>query len=481
MTKKLRIILLGIIIALVSLMGNLTFGVFAANSSDNDNQLNIRMENLIDNESFSEAGTSYPTSPTGWVGNIMDNNLSSNIAAGIISLKVDSLMEVVNQKNNSYKLPGNFKDQVNFDTLISPFDYDSDTANVLMISTLNQTAYSYKSSTYEIKPNSYYKLSVYVYTPDFSTIGEDYNYGAFIAITGDIKAISEPINTRNTWKEYSIYFSGYSYKTASVQVSLQLGDVGEDEDGNKIMRPASGYVFFDKVLLQPISYEIYQDSKNNPLNNDYFADELTKNILPEDFQADFESGFSNWENIESEASVSVASDVYLPFGNQALKIATKGQGYAGYRSQPFIIERHKFYHLGIWHNKADFVSGTAFANIVSKDKNGEYKSHGTLNSFSANLGENSWLGDWNQGSFFIKGSSLMDKEVYLELWFGNSSAPAVGTVYYDNITLEEILPEDYNNHSSSGTVITFSDTQGSPSLDNGNFDSIGDYTEYTYP
>jgi hypothetical protein len=290
-------------------MGNLTFGVFAANSSDNDNQLNIRMENLIDNESFSEAGTSYPTSPTGWVGNIMDNNLSSNIAAGIISLKVDSLMEVVNQKNNSYKLPGNFKDQVNFDTLISPFDYDSDTANVLMISTLNQTAYSYKSSTYEIKPNSYYKLSVYVYTPDFSTIGEDYNYGAFIAITGDIKAISEPINTRNTWKEYSIYFSGYSYKTASVQVSLQLGDVGEDEDGNKIMRPASGYVFFDKVLLQPISYEIYQDSKNNPLNNDYFADELTKNILPEDFQADFESGFSNWENIESEASVSVASDV----------------------------------------------------------------------------------------------------------------------------------------------------------------------------
>ena len=127
--------------------------------------------------------------------------------------------------------------------MISPFDYDSDTANVLMISTLNQTAYSYKSSTYEIKPNSYYKLSVYVYTPDFSTIGEDYNYGAFIAITGDIKAISEPINTRNTWKEYSIYFSGYSYKTASVQVSLQLGDVGEDEDGNKIMRPASGSSF----------------------------------------------------------------------------------------------------------------------------------------------------------------------------------------------------------------------------------------------
>ena len=39
--------------------------------------------------------------------------------------------------------------------------------------------------------------------------------------------------------------------------------------------------------------------------------------------------------------------------------------------------------------------------------------------------------------------------------FGNSSAKAVGTVYYDNITLEEILPEDYNAHSSSGTVITF--------------------------
>ncbi|HHW89309.1 MAG TPA: hypothetical protein GX745_00175 [Clostridiales bacterium] len=482
MTKKLRILLLGIIIALVSLIGNLNFAVLAANSSDNDNQLNISMENLIDNESFSNVGTSYPASPVGWVGNIMDSKLSSNVAAGVISLKVDSLMTAVNQENNSYKLPNDFIKKVNFNTLISPFDYNSDTANALMISTPNQTAYAYKSSTYEIKPNSYYKLSVFVYTPDFSIIGEDYNYGAFVAINGDIKAISEPINTYNTWKQYSIYFSGYSYKTASVQVSLQLGDVGQDKDGNKTMRPASGYVFFDKVLLQPISYETYQESKNNSLKSDYFADELTSNILPESFQADFESGFSNWQNEESNnVSVSVANDVHLPFGNQALKIATKGRGYAGYRSQPFKIERHKFYHLGVWQNKADIRSGTAFANIVSKDKNGEYKSHGTLNSFSANLGENSWLGDWNQGSFFIKGSSLMDKEVYLELWFGNSSAPAVGTVYYDNITLEEILPEDYNNHSSSGTTIVFTDSQGGPSLVNGNFDSIGNYTEYAYP
>lgn len=478
MTKKLSVLFLTIIIAFAAILSNLNYAIFAANSEDE--QVIVRMQNLIDNESFNNAGTVYPYSPLNWSGAVMDEKLSSNVAAGIISLKADSIMAKASDKDNPYKLPSNFA-EVDASTLISPHDKNAEKANVLMISTLNQTAYAFKSMTYDIKPNSYYKLSVYVYTPDYSTIGEDYNYGAFVAVTGDITAISEPINTHNTWQEYCIYFSGYSYKTASIRVSLQLGDVSEDKDGNKTMRPASGYVFFDKVLLQPISYKTYQYYKNNPGQNEYFAEELSNNLLDDSFQGSFENGFSNWENIASTAKVSLESDVYIPFGNHALKIEASLPGYAGYRSQPIKIERHKFYHLAVWQNKTKIKNGTAFATIVSKDKNGEFKTHGTLNTFSQDLGSYSWLGDWKQGSFYIKGSSLMDKEVYLELWFGNSSSAATGTVYYDNITLEEILPEEFTNNSSNGTVVSLSDSQGAPGVDNGNFDNVGNYREYKYP
>jgi hypothetical protein len=480
MIKKLSVLLLGIIIAFASLIGNLNY-VKAAGADDDYEPPVIKMENLIDNDSFSTFSDSYPVNPELWAGGLMDSKLSSDVAAGIISLKASSFAHKITDKNDPYKLASYFENEPIDESIISPHDKNSDKQNVLMISASSRTAYSYQAGPYDIKPNSYYKLSVYVYTPDFSTIGIDYNNGAFIAITGDITAVSDSINTYNTWKECSLFFSGYSYKTASIQVSLQLGDVSKDEDGEKRTRPASGYVFFDKVLLQPISYETYQFYKNNKGPNATFAKELIDNILPENFQGDFETGFDNWEFIPgSTASAQLYSAVYQPFGNQVIKFGINTSGYIGYRSQPIKIERHKFYHLAIWQFKKNIIQGSAVAKIVTYE-NGEYKTKGTLNTFSTNLGENSWLDKWYQGSVFIKGSSLMDKEIYVELWFGNNSAPASGVVYYDNISLEEILPEDFESNSDSGAAVVFNDSQGNPSVANGNFDTVGNYTEYKYP
>lgn len=477
MIKKLSVFFLGVIIAFASIIGNLKF-VKAADTYDYEPPV-IKMENLID-DSFSSAGDSYPASPSDWTGEVMDSKLSSKVAAGVISLKLDSFIAKVSDEDNPYQLPEDFRNQNFNESILSPNDKNSDKANVLMISTLNQTAYAFKSNSFEIKPNSYYKLSVYVYTPDFSKIGKDYNYGAFIAITGDINVISKPINTYQSWTQYSIYFSGYSYKSASIQVSLQLGDVSEDKDGNKTMRPASGFVFFDKALLQPISYETYNYNKSIQGPNDLFADEYNNNILPESFQGNFESGYSNWDLIAGTASASLENEIYMPFGDHCLKLSASAPGSVGYRSKAIKIERHKFYHLGIW-QKNKVVSGTAFAAISTKDENGKFTTQGTLNTFSGNLGSDTWLKDWNQGSFFIRGSSLMDKEIYVELWLGNSTDPASGKVYFDNITLEEILPEDFSTNSTNGTLITFSDSQGSPAVDNGNFETIGNYKEYKYP
>ncbi|HEY8389574.1 MAG TPA: hypothetical protein VIL26_01275, partial [Clostridia bacterium] len=479
MTKRLSIILLGIIIAFTTIIGNFNLSFFV-NAAKNDDEQVVIMKPLVE-EDFSSAGTTYPSAPSGWSGSTLNNKVSSDVAAGVVSLKVDSLMSKVKDKDNPYKLPNDFESTIDLNKILSP-DQDDKADKVLMISSLNTTAYSYKSSTYTINANSFYKLSVYVYTPDFSTIGDNANYGAFIAISGDIEAVSEPINTKHSWQKYSIYFTGYSYKSASVSVSLQLGDA-RTVDGQQSLRPASGYAFFDLVVLQPISYEIYQQHKNSPASNTYFADDLIDDITPADFNGDFESGLTNWKSVGNTAAITTSSDVHLPFGTHALKMSTEGlgKGYAGLRSSVLNIERHKYYRIGIWQNSADVLSGSGYATVVTKDKNNNYETLATLSSFTQNLGENSWLGNWKQGSFFVKGSALMDKQIYIELWFGESSSLASGTVYYDNITLEEILPEEYTSNLGNGTTVTFSDTAGSPTLTNGDFNSIGNYETYSYP
>ena len=480
MTKRLSIILLGIIIAFATIIGNFNLSVFVNAEEQDDDEVVVINKPLVE-ENFSSAGTSYPSSPSGWTGSTLHDKVSADVAAGVISLTVDSLMEKVNDKDNPYKLPGNFEETINVDKILSP-DSEDEKNNVLMISSLNTTAYSYKSNTYTINANSFYKLSAYVYTPDFSTIGDDANYGAFIAISGDIQAVSNTINNKHTWQKYSLYFSSHSYKSASVSISLQLGDARTDDD-KKLLSPASGYAFFDMVVLQPISYNEYNKQKNSPATNDCFADELIDDITPAEFNGDFESGTTNWKNIENSATVTSSSDVYLPFGTQALKMTSQGMGeaFANVRSSVLNIDRHKYYRIGIWQNSAGVLSGSGYATVVTLDEDNNVETLATLNSFSQNLGENSWLGKWNQGSFFVQGSALMDKEIYIELWFGNKSSLARGTIYFDNITLEEILPEEYTGNSANGTTVTFSDAVGSTSLTNGDFNTIGNYDTYSYP
>lgn len=479
MTKRLSIILLGIIIAFATIIGNFNLSFFV--NAEEQEEIQPIINTPLVNENFTSAGTSYPSVPSGWTASTLNDKLSSDVAAGVISLDVSSILEKVDDKDNPYKLPGGFKDSIDFNKIVT-LDQDDENDHILMISSLNTVAYSYKSSTYTINANSFYELSVYVYTPDFSTIGENANYGAFVAISGDITAVSQPINTKHTWQKYSIYFSGYSYKSASVAVSLQLGDYRTVDDV-KSLRPASGYAFFDKVELKPVSYNVYQNAKNSVSNKVQIAEELIDDITPAEYNGDFENGLNNWKGINNTALVTVSSDVYLPFGTQALKMTSQGQGkvYGGIRSSKLNIERHKYYRIGIWQNSNGVLSGSGYATAVALDENNNYETLATLNNFSQNLGKNSWLGNWNQGSFFVQGSALMDKEIFIELWFGNSTSKASGTIYFDNITLEEILPEEYTANSSNGTTVTFSDAAGSTTLANGDFNSIGNYNTYSYP
>lgn len=449
-----------------------------AASSETENTKVVSNNMGLSDDSFNHAGSGI-NKPSNFSGAALGSASTKGLVGGIISLKASDLGKVLDEPEDPYKFNSYF-DRSLINSIMSPADSNNDFKNVLMISSSAPTAYAYKSHDLEVLPGSYYVISVYVYTPDLDNkdIYGTHNAGAYIGISGDITATSSGINTKNTWQKYTIYLAGSNYKTLKVKLSLQLGHYDEKE--NKYYQSA-GFVFFDLVQVISISNKQFENFVADPVPNSIVAQNPVKDVTPADFNGGFESGFDKWT--VKRGSVSAEDQVFTPFGASSLKMSAQNMPQTiGVRSQvPFKIEGFKFYHVGIYVNKKELSSGEITANLVEVDSNGKDKKITTLASFENSLWENSELGDWTFGSFYIAGSIYADHELYLELWMGNSTTPAYGTVYWDHITIEEISYNDYTNLDDSNTQVTFDDSSSSTNLSNGNFTQISNYDEFKFP
>ncbi|MBO7508044.1 MAG: hypothetical protein J6T39_00170, partial [Clostridia bacterium] len=102
--------------------------------------------------------------------------------------------------------------------------------NVLMIKSLDDTYYTFKSGKYSITSGEYYKISVWVKT---NRLGQDeanvkyqdenetkaYPIGATINVNG-IDATFTGIDTENEWKEYTIYINCTASNDIAIELSL---------------------------------------------------------------------------------------------------------------------------------------------------------------------------------------------------------------------------------------------------------------------
>lgn len=93
------------------------------------------------------------------------------------------------------------------------------------------------------------------------------------------------------------------------------------------------------------------------------------------------------------------------------------------------------------------------------------KSSSTISSNTSNAFEN----DYQTLSFYLKGNSLYDSSVNLELWLGDSQTPTEGCVIVDNITVEYASYSDYN--SASNKLELTSTLPSDDKITNGRFNS----------
>lgn len=492
LTKITLTIILCFTIAVLGMGGRYNFYASAASSDGVENGIIVKTTDIgLSNGEFTNSSGTTPKTPTGWSGAVITGT-SSVVVSGVVDTELQAFNSVRYGDDDTYKL----KDYQN--VVKPPLRAGTNvSSDALFINNTALAAYGYITDTLSLEANNYYAISAWVFTCDFDDIGSGQNSGAYIRLNGAISATTGLINTANTWQKYTIYVETPTYGATSAAVSLQLGDGGpKDTD---IYNPAVGYAFFDGVTVYPISLGAYRAAEAQQSKYDVIVRDERIMIDPAFVNPDFmDAANLGWESVVNTANaaiLNVASSSYAlaaekyglkenphtPFitDNNVFMITSSYPGYATFKSNEITITRHKYYRISVFTFNA-ITEGSASVLITSDDENPDEEAISFTAAVAAQSTVNSWKGKWEETVFYVQGSAFHDRTVNMELSYGGEAFKTRGAVYFDHVTVQEVLPAVYNAYASSGTAVTFY-TPPEGTIVNGGFNTPGHYEEYSYP
>ena len=495
MNKKRLFILTALILVVC-----LAFSLFAA-ACDNDETTptdNTETDLLFTNGTFKlTSDTAVLSSPNNWTG-APGSTSSSNATP---SDDDDLTKGVVDSSSAAWK---NLKKEYKTISISSPgrgktseTNENLDDNKILMIHNMVPTAYKYTSGSTTINKNSYYKLSV-----DVKTLLDDDNTdplaGAYIYVNGSAYAGWTAIDTNGEWKTYTLYIEGSQLADGTITVALSLG-VGNTDTGHL----TKGYAFFDNVYLENLSEVDEDDENDKPFTKEMYDDiEITsevskytmttadgefdyvtsvisappysaskytmvsgfgsgntastsstyvsKGILDTSTVKDYKSSLSALENLLTSQGSSI-DELAVPevsVGTRMLYMQNKQATAFGMRpSVGMNFNSNTFYKVSVW-AKSYITSGPASIRLTNgtNDDSNNY----VIDNISTN-------GEWKEYSFYVAANQFRSSELYLEFWLGyggsnDTDTHAVGAIFFDHITLEEVKESDYSSATESDSV-----------------------------
>lgn len=390
----------------------------------------------------------------------------------------------------------------------------------------------YRSESITLEANSYYSFTVAVKT---DTNGDD-SANASIYISGlvdkDGKTL-DPIGYENIltkdWKDYH-FFIATGDQSQTVTIDLYLGSA----NGGR----SSGAVFFDEIRSVRYSENaFYQNCYHFGYNGedtylDYNAQTcfLTNALLPsralvdlsgynldfeEPIEADTNTLGDDWSIVSRNSNghaviskikmqpsdfASLTGYSYtgddLSYDNEQSLIlyTTSSNGYVGVQSRDIEIKAHNIYKVTLKMKASQIDSGsfylkiqendniyTLYPNILSDDEDADnyYATQsGQTSGITSNV-DSPFTNDYQTVEMYVKGHSLYDSSINLELWFGDATTAAQGCVVIDNIEVEYADYDDFSSASNSLELLSFS---SSPSgISNSYFNQTNFTHENKYP
>lgn len=136
---------------------------------------------------------------------------------------------------------------------------------MLVINNTEKSAYTYTSSSFTLKQNSYYEISLWMRTYALSD-GE--KEGAYVEMyLGSANETDKPFvfeaKASDGWKEFKFYVQTLDDDVTSATVKLSLGKyIANDVNGETVVTGlTSGYAMFDDVKITKVTEEVYNTAK----------------------------------------------------------------------------------------------------------------------------------------------------------------------------------------------------------------------------
>lgn len=294
----------------------------------------------ITNASFGmeEAGSASLSSPTSWTGKVLgESGGKGNTIDGVVDLTPSVFNTAEIQEATRLNEYDENKNSIPKSAPSSPDDENK----VLLINTVeSEVAYGYTSNSFSLDPNSYYKLSVWVLTGNFTSGGaairlsglrndvcfsgiDTHDYLRHVGYTGDFSDINNNRDRKYGWVNYSFFIETSTMRDSTVTLRLSVGDAFTFEKNgvkqNKLAR-ASGYALFDEIKLYKYAPNDFAAERASATNKQafeypdkkgdsyYTSDDGTTTYYSES-NADFLSIAENGDLLSSEDAGFAANEV----------------------------------------------------------------------------------------------------------------------------------------------------------------------------
>lgn len=451
-------------------MQEISYDMFSNNSSStNSSSLNFNSASdsfVVVNSNFNKTSNedisaTYPLDPTSWT---KSGDTNSNTFSGVINASKEHFDANVDKYTNTTIMP----------TRPANHPIHKDNNNVLMIgSTSENNSQTYTSSSISLSPNSYYKLSYYVFT-SYDRINNK-NNGASVSLATSTKTLYDYQNihfTDNQWHQFVVYFkTGVSSDSATLNLNF---------------KDLTGYVYFDDIRLETSKEEIFNNFTVEPeitytkvdLSYENFDNKtfnLNDNIQNPNGWTASEQGVENNEftineNNRGIIKVSDYSSINTPStlsGNaNALFIQSlHDTNFAYTTNDSYSFSAKTYYKISV---------NVLTKNISSESTNENASTYGARISLDGSndiifKGINTF-GGWKTYTIYLTLENDLTSKISLAL--GNKDEKVSGTVLFDNFKIETIDQDTMKNElltadeSTIAKFINYTETTEDTTEDN---------------
>lgn len=329
---------------------------------------------------------------------------------------------------------------------------DNEYKNFLVINSKQLEAYSaYSSSSVTLSASSYYQLTVKAKAK--VTLNN-----AYFMVTGLDEEIALPIANDGAWATYKIYLATDFDESSSVNITLSFG---KDE------AKAMGWVMFDDVSVETMTaYDFANIEKaDNILVSDLNTEYVEGMIYGGDFTViDYDKWTVGGDKADAGIKCVPATNTtitnkdhyvtapnYDGSENNVLQLYSTSDngGYISIASNEFTVNPDEIYRISYFaydENETESTGVGAVATLYYKYAGATQFKNVFANNIqtSTDATANSSHFGWVERAFYVKGSAFAPVVAKIEFALGSATSPTKGSVLIDDVRVQKITPERYD-------------------------------------